>query len=188
MAVIRKLTQRYPKLPALFANTMVSKVIQIIKDRALEPALDHPSIAKHIQNLPQSLQKMAEWVCYFLSGAVRTMPERGTVLGIIVQEALAESMTHVGIKINELSVGEYGQYSAQIVDVSLPMVRGRLTRAVKEDSMFRNALLSFFGTATQWSTIIQDASGVVSQIDEQTKAHRDARKAGGWLRFFWRRF
>jgi len=181
MSVIRELTDKYPRLPALFANIMVSKVIQVFKDRALEPVFERPSVAKRIQDLPQSLQKGAEWVFYFLSGAIRTMPERGTVMGIIAQEALAESLTQTGIKINELSAREYEKY-LEVIDISQPIVHAELVGATKKDHQFRERLDSIFGSAHDWKEILRKANDFVSRVDKQTQVHREARKANGWRR------
>jgi len=182
MPLVGNLIKRYPRLPALFANTMTSKVIQIIKTRALEPVFERPSVVRRILNLPKSLQMGAEWVLYFLSGAIRTMPERDTVMGIIAKEALAESLTQTGIKINELSAREYAE-CLEVIDISQPLVHAKLVGAVKKDHQFREHLDSILGTAQDWRGIIQEADDFVSHVDKQTQVHREARKARGWRRF-----
>ncbi|MFH1235493.1 MAG: hypothetical protein V1685_00965 [Parcubacteria group bacterium] len=181
MSVVGNLIKHYPRLPALFANIMVSKVIQLIKTRALEPIINHSSAVRHIQDLPKSLQKGAEWIFYFLSGAIRTMPERGTVMGIIAQEALAESLTQTGIKINELSAREYGEY-IEVIDASQPVVHAELVGAVKKDRQFRDCLDAIFGTTHDWKEVLREADDFVSRVDKQTQAHREARRARSWWR------
>jgi len=180
--MVRKLVVRYPRLPILFANAMVSKVTEIIKNRALGSAFDHPSMVRHVQDLPLSLEKVAGWVLYFLRGAIMTMPERGTVMGIIAQEALAESLIQVGVKVNELSVREYGKY-LEVIDASQPIVHAKLVCAIKKDYRSKDRLDALLGATHDWKEIVRKAEDLVSRVDEKTKAHREARRANGWRRF-----
>ncbi|GEM_PF-3673923 len=179
--VIRSFIERYPRLPVLLANTLASKIIQIVKNRAIDPVFDDGRVIQKIHSWPQPAKGVAEWVMYILSGAFRTMPQPGHPVAIAFQEALAESLTQVGIKINEISTAD----RMEIIDATMPAVRAKLVSAVGEDHQFKVRLNTILGGAIDWVEIIQGGNKVIFGISEKTKAHREARRARGWGRFLW---
>lgn len=183
MAIIDKIVERYPDLPTFLANTVASKVIQLIKNKTVDPAFSRERVVQEIQSWPQSVQKTAEWVLHTLSGAVRTLPDQEHPVGIILQEALAETLTQVSIKVNEISAAE----RTEIIDMAMPIVRDRLIGSVRSDYWFRDRLDAIFGTSQDWDVILDEAVNSVSRFDEKTQTHRAARKARGWGRFLWSR-
>lgn len=183
MSIVGKLIERYPKLPTLLANTAVSKVIQLIKNKALDPFFEHEQTVQRIQSWPQSIQKVAEWVPYFLSGVVRTMPAQEHPVGIVLQEALAETLTQIGIKVDEISMAD----RMEIIDMTMPSIRTKLIGTARTDYRFRDRVDTISGTAHDWNKVIQEADNFVSRISEKTQAHREARKAHGWGRFIWKK-
>lgn len=180
--IVGKTIERYPKLPALLANVAVGKVIQLIKDKAIDPALDHEQMVQKIQSWPKPVKKAAEWILYTLSGAVRTMPEQQHPIAIVLQEALAEALTQTGIKVDEISIAD----RKEIINATIPIVRSEVIGAVKKDHQFRERLDAILGTAHDWDKIFQEADDFISHVSEKTQAHRAARKARGWRRFLWR--
>lgn len=179
--VMERLVERYPRLPALLANTSASKLIQLIKDKAIDPVFDHNQTVWKIQSWPPLLKKTAEWVPYFLSGWVRTMPEPNHPVAIAIQEALAESLTQVGIKVSEISTAD----RLEIIDMTMPIVRGKLADAVKEDGEFRDRLETILGSVHDWNEVIKGGENFLSHVNEKTQAHRQARLAHGRRRFLW---
>ena len=177
--IFGKLIDRYPRLPALLANTSASKLIQLIKDKAIDPILGQEQAIHKIQSWSTPVKKTAEWALYLLSGTVRTMPEPGHPVAIMLQEALAESLTQVGIKINEISNTE----RMEIIVSTLPIIRGELIGAAGKDHSFRDRMDTIIGTAHDWDKLIDEADNYVSHISQKTQAHRAARKARGWRRF-----
>ncbi|MDP4001643.1 MAG: hypothetical protein Q8P69_01185 [bacterium] len=179
--VFEKLVERYPRLPALIANTSASKLIQLIKDKAIDPIFDDGRTIRKIYSWPQPAKGVAEWVMYILSGAFRTMPQPGHPVAIAFQEALAESLTQVGIKINEISTAD----RTEIIDATMPAIRAKLISAVGEDHQLKVRLNTILGGTIDWVEIIQGGNEVLFGIHEKTQAHREARRARGWRRFLW---
>ena len=149
--MFEKLVERYPRLPVLLANTSASKLIQLIKDKAIDPVFDHNQTIWRIQSWPPFLKKIAEWVPYFLSGAVRTMPEPGHPVTIALQEALAESLTQVGMKVNEISAMTPIERK-ELIDAVLPLVKDQLVQEERKDSGFKKALLAIGAGAKEFTT------------------------------------
>lgn len=148
--IIGKLIDRYPRLPAVLANTSASKLIQLIKKNALDPALGHERVVQKIQSWPTAIKKMAEWVLYFLSGTVRTMPEPNHPVAMALQEALAESLTQVGIKVNEISAMSPVE-RREIIEAVLPLVKDQLVQEERKDSGFKKAIMVIGGGAKQFT-------------------------------------
>lgn len=177
--IFGKLIDRYPSLPALLANTSASKLIQLVKKNALDPAFGHEQVVQNIQSWPTPMKKSAEWILYTLSGVVRTMPEPGHPVAIALQEAFAESLTQIGIKIEEIPVAE----QTAVIDAVMPVIRAQLVDTIKKDHPFRDRVDAITGTAQDWDKVIQEADDFVSRVNEKTRSHREARKARGWRRF-----
>ncbi|OGM97633.1 MAG: hypothetical protein A2735_03440 [Candidatus Yanofskybacteria bacterium RIFCSPHIGHO2_01_FULL_41_21] len=178
---IEELIGRYPRLPVLLANTSASKMIQLIKDKAIDPVFDDGRMIQKIHSWPQPAKGVAEWVMYFLSGSVRTVPQSNHPVVLVFQEALAESLTQVGIKFNEISTAE----RKEVIDLMTPIARSRIAGAVEDDHNFKVRLNTILGSAIDWTEIIQEADNSISRFSEKTQAHREARKASGWRRFLW---
>jgi len=169
--MIGRLIDRYPRLPYLLANISSSKLIQLIKDNAIEPVLSREQTVQKIQSLPRSAKVVTEWVLYLLSGAVRTMPEPGHPITVALQEALAESLTLVGIKVNEISTIPIVE-QREIIDAALPLVRVRLAQEAREDSGFRRTIKAIGGGAKKFTV---EAGNLMSGY---RKALRDRRLGG----------
>ena len=184
MSIFGKLTEKYPQLPTLLANTAASKVIQLVKKRVLDPVFAHERTIQSVQAWPRSVQKMAEWAMYLLSGTVRTMPDRVNPIAIVLQEALAESLTQVGMKIEDINAIPMVE-RIEIIDVTMPRVRPLLIGSAADDYQFQRGLNTIFGTIDDWVKFLDEAVNSVSRVREKTQAHREARKARGWRRFLW---
>lgn len=179
--MFEKLVERYPRLPVLLANTSASKLIQLIKDKAIDPVFENKGATQKIQSASPLTNKTVEWVMYFLSGWVRTMPEPAHPVAIAIQEALAESLTQVGIKVNEISTAD----RMEIIDAVMPAIQEELVEKVKNDHWFMDRVDAITGSAHDWNMVFQDANDAISLIREKTQTHRTARKARGWRRFLW---
>lgn len=169
----------HPHVPILFANTLVSKVIQFIKSHVVDPILLTPAVADRIQSMPKGYQTAAEWIFHALSGVIRSMPEQNTVFGILFHEALAESLTQTGIGINELS----NQDRMTITEAALPYMRVKFKHAIQRDSVFQQKLTSFFGTAEHWHNTLMEVDGFLSDSAHIIEARRAARKTRGFRRW-----
>jgi len=181
MTIAERLTKLHPRLPVLLANTMASKVIQIIKNRIIDPALADPRRVQRIQSWSPKTKLTAEWFMYVLSGAVRTMSKSAHPVRRILQEALAESLTQVGIKITEISSAD----QFEIIDATMPLLQDRFFVHARTDSQLRDRLDSIFGSAYDWAKIFGSAEQLLSDVNQKTKDHRQSRKARGWRRFLW---
>lgn len=177
--VIKRFVERNPRLPALVANTLAGKLIQIIKNKALDPTFGNGNMNHRIKLWSEPAKGVAEWVFYSLSGAVRTMPEPKHPVAIALQAALAETLTEVGIKINEISATD----RMEVIDMAMPVVHGKLADAVKEDGELRDRISIIFGSEIEWENIISDGEGYLSYVREKTQFLREARRARGWRRF-----
>ncbi len=178
--LLGKTLERHPKLPVLLANTVVGKIIHLIEGKVVDPIFDHEKTIQAFQSWSNPAKKTAEWVFYLLSGVVRTIPDQQNPLRIVMQESLAETLTQVGIKITEMPKIE----QIEAMNIALPAVRQELVKTIKENHKFRDALSSIFGTPQVWNSAIEATSRYLSQKREEVEAHRQARQARGWRRFF----
>ncbi len=169
--MIGKLVDRYPRLPTLLANISSSKLIQLIKDNAIDPALDHEQTVQKIQSWSPSVKRAAEWALYLLSGAIRTMPEPEHPIAIALQEALAESLTQVGIKVNEIPAISVIE-RREIIDAAMPLVRSQLAQETVKDSGFKQALVAIGGGAKEFT------AEAGSRMSRYREALRDKRLGG----------
>lgn len=149
--MIGKLIDRYPKLPALLAETSASKLIQLIKKNVLDPALGNEQVVQKIQSWPTAIKKTAEWVPYFLSSMVRIMPEPSHPVAIMLQATLAESLTQVGMKANEIAAMSPAE-RREIIEAVLPLVKDQLVQEERKDSGFKKALLVIGAGAKEFTT------------------------------------
>lgn len=179
MSIIGKLNERYPKWPTFLANTAASKITQLVKKKVLDPAFANEQIAGKIQSWPPAVKKTAEWILYLLSSVVRTMPNQEHPVAGMLKEALEDTLTQAGIKINDVPEAE----QAKIINTAMPVIHDQLVEAVKEDHQFREWLSAVLGTVQDWDKIIHEAENSVSCLNEKTQTHREARKARGWRRF-----
>lgn len=178
--LIGKTLARYPKLPVLMANTAVGKVIHLIEGKIVNPIFDREQTIRAFQSWSNPAKKTAEWVFYLLSGIVRTMPDQQNPFRIVMQEALAETLTQVGIKITDMPKIE----QMEVINVALPAVRQELARNIKENHRFRNTLSSIFGTPQVWNSALETTNRFLYQKNIEIEIHRQTRKARGWKRFF----
>lgn len=178
--IIGKTIERYPKLPVLLANTAVGKIVERIENGIISPIFNDKKTIQNIQSWPKSTRTIAEWVLYLLGGAIRTMPDKKNPVTIMMQEALVETLTHTGIKIAEITDGE----QTEIMALAIPSMRQELTQKIGNDHRFKNLLGSIFGTSNEWNAALWEANGYLSQKSGEIEAHRKARKARGWRRFF----
>lgn len=178
--IVGKTIERYPKLPVLLANTAVGKIVERIENGIISPTFNDRKTIQNIQSWPKSVRITAEWILYLLGGAIRTMPDKKNPVAIMMQEALVETLTHTGMKIAEISEKE----QKEIMSLAFPEIRRELTKNIKIDHKFRDALGAIFGKSQEWNNILQEADDFLSQKSEEIKTHSQARKARGWRRFF----
>lgn len=178
--LIEGLVEQHPKLPIFLANTVAGKIIHMIDRKIISPVFSREKTVQEIQSWPKSVKITAEWILYLLGGAVRTLPDKKHPVAIMMQEALVETLTHTGMKIAEIPEKE----REEIMSLALPEMRRELTEKVKTDHKFRNALSAIFGTSKEWNSVLQETNGYLSQKSREIEAHREARKARGWRRFF----
>lgn len=173
---LEKFFQDNPKFKSLFANTLASKLIQVVKDNGVERLFGNERFADWFRSLPKSMQVSSEWGFHFASALGRDMPNRTSVVGIITQEVLTESLTQTAIKFNELS----NEDRNRIIVSSVPVVHGEVVREYGKDNMFRSKLSSFF---EDMAKICHEAEEAVDKTQENINQQRAARKAVP----FWRR-
>lgn len=178
--LIGKTLEQYPKLPILLANTAVGKIIHIIEGQIVNPVFNREQTIRAFQSWPNPAKKTAEWVFYLLSGAVRTIPDQKNPLNIVMQEALAETLTQIGIKITEMPKIE----QAEIMTVALPVVRQKMAKSIKTNDKRRNTLSSILGTPQVWNNALEATDRYFHQKNVEIEMHRQARKNRGWRRFF----
>ncbi|MBP9822279.1 MAG: hypothetical protein KBC81_02460 [Candidatus Pacebacteria bacterium] len=182
MAVLGNWREKYPQLPTLLANTVASKVIQIIKKDFLDLGFSSPGVAKKIKSWPKSMQQVAEWVFHILSGAVRSTPQRTHPVAIIIQESFADSLTQCGVKINEISSEDHEEME-EIVNEALPVVRSNFQKTAKEDRDFRETTDTILGTKSDWNILLRDANEYVLRAKNLIEEKRAARRLRGFRRF-----
>lgn len=175
-----QILEHNPKLPTLLANIAVGKIIHSIDSKMIDPFFDQESIARRVGTWPNSIKKTVEWSLHLLSGIVRTLPEKHSPVSIIIREALAETLTHSGIKISEIPETE----QQEIMTLTLPVMRRELANKVSCDHKLRNLFGSIVGTTQEWNNIIQEADNFLSQKRREIETHRQIRKNRGWRRFF----
>ncbi|HZZ99401.1 MAG TPA: hypothetical protein VFK07_01695 [Candidatus Paceibacterota bacterium] len=174
------------ELQKLVANTAASKVIQFIKDRAIDPVFDRDQTLQTIQSWPTPLKITAEWVLHLLSGAARTLPDPQNPVYSMLKESLTESMTQMGIKVNEISGGA----QRKIIEEAIPSVRTEIVGQIRRDEKLQHLLRSVLGNAYDWDQVLQEANNNINKINESItnfrdgiRKHRETRKSRGSRRF-----
>ncbi len=178
------LLDRFPKLPALVANTLAGKIIQLIKSSVIDPTLTKGRAGQSVRSWPTPARRTAEWIVYLMSGFVRTMPEPSHPIRAMLKEVFEDSLTNVGISISEIPEFDEAQV-AEVIDVSLPMIRNKLLQAAGEDQHFREKIDTILGRTEDWVELLRNWEQVVSSLDSQTDEHRRSRHSRGAWRFLW---
>ena len=181
---VRNLLDQHPKLPVWVANSLVSKVIQLVKDNVIDPTFANSAVAAKIRSSPALVKTLAEWIPYVLSGTVRTFAKQNSPVSILFEEALAESFNLIGIRFKELSSTD----QAMIIDVvgsqAIPEIRREIVEQVaKEGPGFWRQVMRLTGTVQDWENLLGQADGVLDKFQQSIQARRVARKARGVRRF-----
>ncbi len=176
----RDFVDQHPKLPVFVANIAVSKIIQLIKAEALEPLFNDERVTQGIQSLPGSLKTVAEWIPYVLSGTVRTVADSNTPVGILLGEAVAESLNLIGVKVHEISSVE----RHMILEASASEIKHQLADQVgREGHGFWDRVTEITGNKYDWNTLLNQTETAIDRGRENVRVRRDARKARGLRRF-----
>lgn len=182
MAILKDWRKDYPQLPTFLANTVASKVIQLIKNHVVDPGFASPGVAKKIKSWPKTVREVAEWMFHFLSGATRSLPQQTHPIAIIIQQSFADSLTQCGIKVSEISADDHPAME-EVINEALPMIRSNFQKTGKEDRQFRETTDTILGTKTDWGDLLRDANEHVLRAKNLIQEKAAARRRRGWKRF-----
>ncbi len=176
----RNVLDRNPRLLVWVANSLVSKVIQLVKNNLIDPAFEYSDVASKMRSSSVPIKVLAEWIPYMLSGTVRTIAEPNSPVGILFEETLAESLNLIGIKFKELSSAKQTAFIDVAMPIAAPEIRREAVEQIrKEGSKFLEQVSRIIGTSQDWDQTLREAEASVSCLEENTRAHRAARKARG---------